>query len=212
MFDIDTIRRMNASRVGAGRAEAMTRDQVADSYGVQRADVTRAANNSWKVQVRPDEVAYVHIKTEVVRTYPSGAVKLRSGGWETVTTKDRLNSFQHVARVYSDRGRWIVRVYGGGLYAFQTGMVIDNGRAFNNEGNEMERLPEGSATKAARLGNAVTEALELWGGLSGYWENGAKWPEDSALFKLMDKIEAEGLERTAAWDLMDPHVRGEKGV
>ena len=43
--------------------------------------------------------------TDVVTYHKDGRVSLNSGGWRTVTTKDRLNTFSDVG-VWSNRGEW----------------------------------------------------------------------------------------------------------
>jgi hypothetical protein len=47
---------------------------------------------------------YVHTH-DVLTFYPDGSVSINAGGWETVTTKERINSYLPGDwRVYSDRG------------------------------------------------------------------------------------------------------------
>jgi hypothetical protein len=46
-------------------------------------------------------------QTDVVTYHPDGQIILNTGGWQTVTTKARLNTFTP-ARVYSDRRQWFV--------------------------------------------------------------------------------------------------------
>ncbi len=46
-------------------------------------------------------------RTDVVTLHPDGSQTLNSGGWRTVTTKDRINAYS-MARVWSDRGEWKV--------------------------------------------------------------------------------------------------------
>jgi hypothetical protein len=46
-------------------------------------------------------------RTNVVHYAKDGTVTLNSGGWRTVTTKDRINRFSPL-RVWSDKGVWWV--------------------------------------------------------------------------------------------------------
>ena len=64
--------------------------------------------------------------TYVVIYHESGRVELRSGGWETVTTKDRMNSFSPF-RVGSNGGEWDVRGYPRSIDGarFSDGMTSD---------------------------------------------------------------------------------------
>ena len=103
MYDLRTTMAMSG-----GRAHALTRAEVKAWHGSECVKVTRAANNSWRVDLEHGGVAFVHIRTEVVRVMPGGTVILNSGGWHTMTTKGRLNRFQGLGAVYSRRGQWKV--------------------------------------------------------------------------------------------------------
>lgn len=59
------------------------------------------------------EVTRLHA-TDVVTRLPDGRVKLDSGGWRTITTKDRINRFAAPYVVISERGLWFVADLGGG--------------------------------------------------------------------------------------------------
>jgi hypothetical protein len=207
MFGINEIRYMN-SAMGSGCENAISASEAAARYlGVVK--VKRAANNSWLVMLQDGGAAYIHVRTQVVYIHPDGAVTLDSGGWETVTTKDRLNRFQDVCGVYSERGRWVVRVHKTGeLVPFSDGMLIRaDGRVEDINGRQVPPVFHGGEVKAARLGNLVTEGIERWGAAAGYWpEMADRFSEDQPMFELIDKIEAEGVERGKAWDIMDPHV------
>lgn len=200
MFDIYTIRRMNSSG-------ELTQSAVMDRYGVKRHQVKRAANNSWKVYLDGEQaMAYIYHRTEVVSVYLDGRVKLNTGGWDTVTTRDRLNRFQNVCGIWSERGDWYVRVYEGGgkKYSFSDGMTIHkDGRVEDGLGRPMEPLPEGSETKAARMGNLITQGIYAWQRVA---DGGEPWCGDLHLYTIIDKLEAMGMERSTAWDIMDPHV------
>lgn len=43
--------------------------------------------------------------TDVITFHPNGDVTLNTGGWNTITTRDRINGFQSAARVYSQRNQ-----------------------------------------------------------------------------------------------------------
>jgi hypothetical protein len=78
------------------------------------ADGKPLANNTRLVQRGDDYAVRLH-NTDVVTIHPDGTYTLRTGGWETVTTKDRINRFSP-ARVYSERGTWGVYSRGNGYY------------------------------------------------------------------------------------------------
>jgi len=85
-------------------------------------DYRKLCNNTVAVSVPRfhDEPHYIGIKlhnTVVVAFYPDGRVVLNSGGWETVTTKARINACLPAGwRVYSQGSRkgcrWGVYFYG----------------------------------------------------------------------------------------------------
>jgi hypothetical protein len=96
----------------------------------------KVANNTW---ARPVEhvldgttaVAVRLHQTDVVTIHADGRVRLDSGGWRTVTTKERINRFAPGARVWSVGGRWVLLVgretvpyYDGVEYDAEQGRVL----------------------------------------------------------------------------------------
>lgn len=83
------------------------------------------------LRLLPDKaIAVTLYRTDVVRLYPDGRVVLNTGGWRTVTTKDRMNRFLPEGwSVWSDRSVWYL---GCGpwtenpeKYTFADGITID---------------------------------------------------------------------------------------
>lgn len=60
--------------------------------------------------------------TKVVVLYPNGLVKLQTGGWQTITTKDRINQYSPV-KVYQRNYEWFVKI-NGKEYPFIENMVV----------------------------------------------------------------------------------------
>lgn len=57
----------------------------------------------------PDRAKHLRYHdTNVVTIKKNGDITLDSGGWQTRTTKDRINNYQGVVSVYSDKGMWKV--------------------------------------------------------------------------------------------------------
>lgn len=96
----------------------------------------KVANNTYLIPVEGGIAVKLH-QTNVVTFLQEGTVILNSGGWRTVTTKDRINNFSP-ARVYSDKGVWFVYYkddYGSKTYqpddctdhraTFFDGMAVD---------------------------------------------------------------------------------------
>src|SRR5208337_4674554 len=46
-------------------------------------------------------------QTDVVKYWPDGRIELNSGGWRTVTTKDRINTYAPV-NLWTDKGIWYI--------------------------------------------------------------------------------------------------------
>lgn len=77
-----------------------------------RRESKKLANNTYLVRVNDDTLAVRLHDTNVVTVYRDGTFMLDSGGWRTVTTKDRINGYSP-ASVGSRSGVWYV---GGVLY------------------------------------------------------------------------------------------------
>lgn len=60
--------------------------------------------------------------TKVVVLYPNGLVKLQTGGWQTATTKDRINQYSPV-KVTQRNYEWFVKI-NGKEYPFVENMVV----------------------------------------------------------------------------------------
>jgi hypothetical protein len=65
------------------------------------------ANNTRVERIDAETIGIKLHDTYVVKIHSDGSFQLYSGGWYTVTTKDRINTYAP-ARVASDRGRWYV--------------------------------------------------------------------------------------------------------
>lgn len=81
------------------------------------------------------EDGMTHVKyhsTDVV-SFDASRIILRSGGWQTVTTKRRINQannqFALGVQVYQKRFYWYV-VTKAGTFGFVDGMVIDRNNGF----------------------------------------------------------------------------------
>lgn len=81
------------------------------------------ARNTLRIKYKDGSEAIRLHDTDVVTFLPSGEVQLNSGGWRTVTTKERINQFANT-RMYQEKGVWYV---GGSV--FYDNMVLKNGKA-----------------------------------------------------------------------------------
>lgn len=69
----------------------------------------------------------IYHSTAVVTYSPNGTMQASTGGWQTVTTKDRLNQLLP-ARVWSERGSWYTT---GGTRFFDGIRFSDSGQVLN---------------------------------------------------------------------------------
>jgi len=82
-------------------------------------DSRKIANHTY-LQRQPNGSIVVHLhSTDVVTYYPSGYIVLYTGGWETVTTKDRINSSLLDTRIYSIKGHWTITDSKGREYYYK---------------------------------------------------------------------------------------------
>jgi hypothetical protein len=93
----------------------------------------KVGNNTYLERLSDDTIGLRLHSTYVVKFHANGNVTLDSGGWLTVTTKDRMNWCDGI-RVFQDDFAWFVRrIYGetfaeGETIPFQDGMVISQQR------------------------------------------------------------------------------------
>jgi hypothetical protein len=88
----------------------------------------KLGHNTW-VEDCGDSVSIFYHQTEIVRYYSTGEIQLDSGGWRSVTTKQRLSACSPF-QVYSEgNGDWAVRTgrerNGGDSAQFEDGMTSD---------------------------------------------------------------------------------------
>lgn len=84
---------------------------------------TRKVGNNTYAEILPDgSVGIMLHSTYVVKIHPDDTYTLQSGGWQTLTTKDRINKYSPV-RVYQRKYEWFVKL-NGKEYPFMEGMVV----------------------------------------------------------------------------------------
>ena len=68
----------------------------------------RKVGNNTYAEIEHDKSISVRLHgTDVVRFYPNGLVKLNSGGWQTHTTKQRINKYSPV-KIFQKNFEWFV--------------------------------------------------------------------------------------------------------
>ncbi len=90
--------------------------------GKRNADRRKVGNNTY-AEILPDgSVGIMLHSTYVVKIHEDGTYTLNSGGWNTSTTKDRINQYSPV-RVYQRQYQWYVRL-NSKEYPYMDGMVV----------------------------------------------------------------------------------------
>ena len=90
--------------------------------GKRNAKRRKVGNNTYAEILSDGSVAIKLHNTNVVIIYSDNSAILNSGGWQTVTTKDRINQYSP-NRVYQRNFEWFVNVNGED-YPFFDGMVV----------------------------------------------------------------------------------------
>jgi len=86
----------------------LSRGRGADPFGYR---TKKIANNTYLVE-REEGVAVRLHKTDIVLYRLDGSIVLNSGGWRTVTTKERMNKFlPSEIDIYQINSVWLVSIY-----------------------------------------------------------------------------------------------------
>ena len=89
------------------------------SYRTRR----KVGNNTYAEILHDGSVGITLHSTCVVRIHEDGTYTLSNGGWQTPTTKDRINKYSPV-KVYQRNYEWFVKLHNGKEYPFYSGMVV----------------------------------------------------------------------------------------
>lgn len=88
------------------------------SYRTKR----KVGNNTYAEILHDGSVGIMLHSTYVVKIHADNTYTLQTGGWQTSTTKDRINQYSPV-RVYQRKYEWFVSINGREL-PFVEGMVV----------------------------------------------------------------------------------------
>ena len=91
-------------------------------HGKRNAKRRKVGNNTYAEILHDNSVGIMLHSTYVVKIHPDNTYTLQTGGWQTVTTKDRINQYSPV-RVYQRKYEWFVKL-NGKEYPFMEGMVV----------------------------------------------------------------------------------------
>jgi hypothetical protein len=88
-------------------------------------DSRKVGNNTYLERLDDETIGLRLHSTYVVKFHANGHVTLDSGGWQTVTTKERMNWVDGI-RVYSDKHVWYVRrIFGETFAEGETSTYVD---------------------------------------------------------------------------------------
>lgn len=95
--------------------------------------VTKVANNTFWVLERHTGTTHIILhRTAVITRGDTGWETLRTGGYKTVTTKDRINRFAINGQVYQKDFQWYIRTKRGTfLFDFDSIQVTPGGYVYN---------------------------------------------------------------------------------
>lgn len=83
------------------------------------------AHNTIKYKKTDDDKIYIRFYDTDIIIFYRHYIVLNSGGYKTVTLKNRINEFQDVCTIYQIRDRWFVKITKETIF-FYDGMKISN--------------------------------------------------------------------------------------
>lgn len=90
--------------------------------GKRNANRRKVGNNTYAEILHDNSVGIMLHSTYVVKIHPDNTYTLQTGGWQTLTTKDRINQYSPV-KVYQRKYEWFVKI-NNKEYPFMEGMVV----------------------------------------------------------------------------------------
>lgn len=124
----------------------------------------KLCNNTYLHRIDQDTIAIKLWSTDVVTFHRNGDVVLNSGGWRTVTTRDRMNSFSGLYVSFSAKEHCV-----DGCYKYEDGICFNAGKCLNGSylirdalidllQKQVKNTPE--AVEAC-IGSLTTKEMEL---------------------------------------------------
>ena len=98
-------------------------------HGKTKKNSRKVGNNTYAEILEDNSVGIMLHDTYVVKIHPDNSATLNSDGWQTSTTKDRINKYSPV-RVCQRRGEWYVDTISSSgctnLFPFYDGIVVSD--------------------------------------------------------------------------------------
>jgi hypothetical protein len=106
-----------------------------------------------------DNIAVKYHATDIVVYQPDGTTILNSGGWHTVTTKYKLESYS-TARIYAEDGLWYIAARNGETYEWNDSSLYYDGVVIKPNGMPVEpRSPEATKKLKSKLDKLVKKYI-----------------------------------------------------
>lgn len=118
----------------------MTFQTAAQQLTGRNQERRKLGNNTYLERRNENIVVRLH-DTAVVIFQPNGDIKLETGGWKTVTTKERINSYlPRPWQVWSERGVWLLSDGNGTKVTFEDGITIKADGTIDGAGEPIKDL------------------------------------------------------------------------
>jgi hypothetical protein len=94
----------------------------------RRRDRKKLGNNTYVERIDADTFGVMYHSTYVVRVHRNGTWTLKTGGWQTVTTKERMND-NSPARIFQRKHVWYLAegvVFTDGVTIGANGLPVDS--------------------------------------------------------------------------------------
>jgi len=121
--------------------------------------------------------------TDIITWYADGTIETHTGGWETVTTKDRINSNLDGYNIYTDRGIWYIRDLRNDFeYIYESGRLQDSTGKCILTPSISEKLHKYAGRPVSSLEEAIqTLKVMTLDQLQKLWKHcGPRWRKASA--------------------------------
>lgn len=82
------------------------------------------ANNTRVIRLTNSSIGIKLHDTFVLTFYKDNFLEINTGGWQTNTTKDRINKYQDYFRIYTKNRIWYIR-FNNKDYMYESGLVFD---------------------------------------------------------------------------------------
>jgi hypothetical protein len=128
-----------------------------DRLSGRNSERRKVDNNTYLERRQEGKIAIRLHSTDIIIFHPSGDIELNTGGWQTVTTKDRLNEFLPGWRVWSNKGVWYVGI-NGNTFPYADGMILHEDGTVDGQGED----PSGVAKLKRRIAKFAKEYMEAF--------------------------------------------------